>query len=141
MELPWPSHRILTLLLTLTVAACGPQAPGRAPAGSAAAPAYGDIMVEGSIGDASNLIPLLASDSTSHEIAGLVFNGLIKYDKDVNIVGDLGRILGDLQGRPRDHLSPAQGGTLARRPPLHRGGCPLHLSGHDRSEDAHGLCG
>ncbi len=54
-----------------------------------AAPAYGDIMVEGSIGDASNLIPLLASDSTSHEIAGMVFNGLIKYDKDVNIVGDL----------------------------------------------------
>ncbi|MEK7827759.1 MAG: ABC transporter substrate-binding protein, partial [Thermodesulfobacteriota bacterium] len=64
--------------------------PGRAPAGSAAAtPAYGDILVEGSIGDASNLIPLLASDSTSHGIAGLIFNGLIKYDKDIRIVGDL----------------------------------------------------
>ncbi len=46
-------------------------------------------MVEGSIGDASNLIPLLSSDSTSHEIAGMIFNGLIKYDKDVNVVGDL----------------------------------------------------
>ena len=77
-------------LLSLTVTACGPKEPGRAPAGSAAAtPAYGDIMVEGSIGDASNLIPLLASDSTSHEIAGLIFNGLIKYDKDIRIVGDL----------------------------------------------------
>ena len=87
-----PSGRLswILTLLALTVTACGPQAPGRAPAGSAAAaPAYGDIMVEGSIGDASNLIPLLASDSTSHEIAGMVFNGLIKYDKDVNIVGDL----------------------------------------------------
>lgn len=74
----------------LAVTACTPQAPGGAPAGSSAAePAYGDILVEGSIGDASNLIPLLASDSTSHEIAGLVFNGLIKYDKDVHIVGDL----------------------------------------------------
>lgn len=52
-------------------------------------PAYGDIMVEGSIGDASNLIPILSSDSTSHEISGLVFNGLVKYDKDINIVGDL----------------------------------------------------
>ena len=81
---------ILTMLLAMTVLACGPQTPGRAPAGSAAAaPAYGDIMVEGSIGDASNLIPLLASDSTSHEIAGLIFNGLIKYDKDIRIVGDL----------------------------------------------------
>jgi len=77
-------------LLSLNVTACGPKEPGRAPAGSAAAtPAYGDIMVEGSIGDASNLIPLLASDSTSHEIAGLIFNGLIKYDKDIRIVGDL----------------------------------------------------
>ena len=88
-----PSGRlswILTMLLAMTVLACGPQTPGRAPAGSAAAaPAYGDIMVEGSIGDASNLIPLLASDSTSHEIAGLIFNGLIKYDKDIRIVGDL----------------------------------------------------
>ena len=74
----------------LTVTACSPQAPGGVPAGSGAAePAHGDILVEGSIGDASNLIPLLASDSTSHEIAGLVFNGLIKYDKDVHIVGDL----------------------------------------------------
>ena len=74
----------------LTVTACSPQAPGGVPAGSGAAePAHGDILVEGSIGDASNLIPLLTSDSTSHEIAGLVFNGLIKYDKDVHIVGDL----------------------------------------------------
>ena len=80
---------IALLGLTFT-AACGPEEPGRAPAGSAAdTPAYGDIMVEGSIGDASNLIPLLASDSTSHGIAGFVFNGLIKYDKDIRIVGDL----------------------------------------------------
>jgi peptide/nickel transport system substrate-binding protein len=52
-------------------------------------PAYGDILVEGSIGDASNLIPLLATDSSSHSISGLIFNGLVKYDKDLNIVGDL----------------------------------------------------
>jgi len=52
-------------------------------------PAYGDIIVEGSIGDASNLIPILASDSTSHQIAGMVFNGLVKYDKNLNVVGDL----------------------------------------------------
>ncbi|MBF0551612.1 MAG: hypothetical protein HQK60_13885 [Deltaproteobacteria bacterium] len=52
-------------------------------------PAYGDAMVEGSIGDATNLIPFLSSDSSSHGIAGLVYNGLIKYDKDLNMVGDL----------------------------------------------------
>jgi len=52
-------------------------------------PAYGDILVEGSIGDASNLIPLLATDNASHSISGLIFNGLVKYDRDLNIVGDL----------------------------------------------------
>jgi len=52
-------------------------------------PAYGDILVRGDIGDASNLIPLLASDTASHNIAGMVYNGLVKYDKDMNIVGDL----------------------------------------------------
>jgi peptide/nickel transport system substrate-binding protein len=54
-------------------------------------PAYGDIMVRGDIGDASNLIPLLASDSPSHNIAGMVYNGLVKYDKDMNIIGDLAK--------------------------------------------------
>ncbi|MFQ5647556.1 MAG: ABC transporter substrate-binding protein, partial [bacterium] len=52
-------------------------------------PAYGDTLIEGSIGDASNLIPLLATDGASHSIAGLVYNGLVKYDKNINIVGDL----------------------------------------------------
>lgn len=54
-----------------------------------AQPAYGDTIVEGSIGEATNLIPMLASDSASHSISGLIFNGLVKYDKDVNLVGDL----------------------------------------------------
>src|SRR3990170_2193069 len=52
-------------------------------------PAYGDTVVEGSIGEATNLIPMLASDSASHSIAGLIINGLLKYDKDVRLVGDL----------------------------------------------------
>ncbi len=37
----------------------------------------------------SRLNPLLATDSSSSEIAGFLFNGLVKYDKDLNIVGDL----------------------------------------------------
>ena len=52
-------------------------------------PCYGDAIVAGSIGDASNLIPMLSTDATSHEIAGLIYNGLVKYDKDLNLVGDL----------------------------------------------------
>jgi len=50
---------------------------------------YGDAIVVGSIGEPRTLVPILASDSASGTICGLVFNGLIKYDKDLNLVGDL----------------------------------------------------
>src|SRR4030066_1604125 len=85
---------IILFLSLLFLAACGKeqvddklrQMPNKPPA-------YGDILVRGDIGDASNLIPLLASDSPSHNIAGLVYNGLVKYDKNMNIVGDLAELL------------------------------------------------
>jgi peptide/nickel transport system substrate-binding protein len=83
----------LILLFALICGACsGGQETTEAPVGAnrtASIPAYGDIMVEGSIGDASNLIPILSSDSASHEIAGMIFNGLVKYDRDIKVVGDL----------------------------------------------------
>ena len=50
---------------------------------------YGDAMVVGSISDARTLVPALASDSASSDICGAVFNGLVKYDKNINIIGDL----------------------------------------------------
>lgn len=38
----------------------------------------------------SRLNPILATDSSSSEISGFIFNGLVKYDKDLStIVGDL----------------------------------------------------
>ncbi|MBI4396180.1 MAG: peptide-binding protein [Elusimicrobia bacterium] len=54
-----------------------------------AVPAAGDAYVTASIGDASYLNPLLASDSASGDICSLVYNGLVKYDKDLKLVGDL----------------------------------------------------
>ncbi len=52
-------------------------------------PAYGDMIIRGSIGDASVLLPVLASDSASFDITGLIYNGLVKYDKDIRLEGDL----------------------------------------------------
>jgi len=52
-------------------------------------PAYGDALIVGSIGEPSNLIYMLASDSASHDIAGLIFNGLVKYHTDLSVIGDL----------------------------------------------------
>lgn len=51
--------------------------------------AYGDTIIMGTIGDASSLIPPLASDSSSSAIIGHVYNGLIRYDKDMLFEGDL----------------------------------------------------
>jgi peptide/nickel transport system substrate-binding protein len=50
---------------------------------------YGDAIITASIGDASSLIPILASDSSSAEICGLIYNGLVRYDKDLNLEGEL----------------------------------------------------
>ncbi|MDD5286689.1 MAG: peptide-binding protein [Desulfuromonadaceae bacterium] len=52
-------------------------------------PVSGDSLVEGTIGEASTLIPILASDASSHAVAGQIYNGLVKYDKNLNITGDL----------------------------------------------------
>jgi peptide/nickel transport system substrate-binding protein len=52
-------------------------------------PVYGDAFIYASIGDARTLVPILASDAGSTDITGMVFNGLVKYDKNVKLVGDL----------------------------------------------------
>lgn len=52
-------------------------------------PPNGDALVVGSIGDASRLLPLLATDSASGDIVGLLFHGLLKYNEQLDIVGDL----------------------------------------------------
>ncbi|HTL71026.1 MAG TPA: peptide-binding protein [Candidatus Eisenbacteria bacterium] len=54
------------------------------------APAFAsDAFVTASIAEPSNLIPFFATDTASSEISRLVFNGLVKYDKDLKLVGDL----------------------------------------------------
>ncbi len=68
---------------------CGAKEPVSVKPHGDAQPAYGDTLVEGTIGEASTLLPLLATDSASHSVAGLIYNGLVKYDEQLRIVGDL----------------------------------------------------
>ncbi|MBU3955595.1 peptide-binding protein, partial [bacterium] len=49
----------------------------------------GDTIVFSSIGDASFLNPVLAGDASSAEINDLVYNGLVKYDKNLVLTSDL----------------------------------------------------
>ncbi|MEJ2091510.1 MAG: peptide-binding protein [Syntrophobacterales bacterium] len=75
--------------LLIMFAGCGSPEAEKEYGGPDTGPAYGDLLIDASIGDASTLIPPLASDAASHEVAALIYNGLVKYDGDLNLVGDL----------------------------------------------------
>ncbi len=51
--------------------------------------AYGDGLASSSIAEPINLIPAISSDSASHQVTAYIYNGLVKYDKNLNLVGDL----------------------------------------------------
>ncbi len=48
-----------------------------------------NTFVTASIGDARRLNPILANDSASGSINDMIFNGLVKYDKNIKLIGDL----------------------------------------------------
>ena len=52
---------------------------------TAGTPAYGDTFIQASIGDIGGLIPSLTSDQSSHEVGGMIYDGLVKLDKDLNM--------------------------------------------------------
>jgi len=49
-------------------------------------PVSGDTFVQASIGDITGLIPNITSDGPSHAIGGLIYDGLVQTDKDLNWV-------------------------------------------------------
>ncbi len=79
----------LTIVLMLVLAGCNAQDPVVPENGSNGKPAYGDTFIEASIGEPSTLLPVLASDSASSDINGLVYNGLVRYDKNLRLEGVL----------------------------------------------------
>jgi peptide/nickel transport system substrate-binding protein len=85
---------ILFLLLgSLLFSACNRQENAVMPssANPAALPVHGDTIVSGMIGDATNLLPVLSSDSASSEVSELVYNGLVRYDKNLKLEGELAK--------------------------------------------------
>ena len=84
--------RILVAVLAVVLAAaCAKEKKDAGGAGAAGsdAPAYGDAIVEGSIGDVSGFLTAVTSDSASHTAANYVFNGLVRYDKNLKLEGEL----------------------------------------------------
>ena len=71
-------HFFYIVLILFLLPACGQKAE-RNP----------NSFVYSSIGDARRLNPIIANDSASGTINDQVFNGLVKYDKDIRLIGDL----------------------------------------------------
>lgn len=77
-------------LILLLLAACNNSEQASLPGvKEALTPAYGDTFIEASIGDASTLLPVLASDTASSDINSQLYNGLIRYNKDLVAEGEL----------------------------------------------------
>jgi len=81
----------LIILLLLALVSCSEKEADKPLILKHGKPAYGDALVNGSIGEPSTLIPLLASDSSSHDVAGQIYNGLVRYDKNLQLEGELAR--------------------------------------------------
>ena len=78
---------LVSLLLLLGMFGCNRQEAGVPLAEQTGKPAYGDTIIEASIGEPSTLLPVLASDSASSDINGLVYDGLLRYDKNLQLEG------------------------------------------------------
>jgi peptide/nickel transport system substrate-binding protein len=85
----FPLYIFLCFVLTAFCGCSQPEEPESVKDIKNPKPAYGDAIVSGSIGEPSTLIALFASDFASHAVAGLIFDGLVRYDKDLTIIGDL----------------------------------------------------
>ena len=81
--------RLLWPVLMLLLMACEQQTAVTSAEGETARPAAGDTFIEASIGEPSNLLPVLSADSASSDINGLVYNGLLRYDKNLRLEGVL----------------------------------------------------
>jgi len=77
------------VLLMFVLWGCNQTEQATLPAATPSGPVRGDTFIEASIGDASNLLPVLSSDSASSDISSLVYSGLVRYDKDLKIEGEL----------------------------------------------------
>ncbi len=64
---------------------------GGEPRAGANTPAYGDTLIEASIGNVSSLIPNITADSASHEVGDYMYNGLVTLDRNLNLVGELAK--------------------------------------------------
>src|SRR5687768_7686070 len=52
-------------------------------------PANGGTMIDAMTGEPSGLIAMIAGESAASAIAGNIFNSLLKYDRNLDLTGEL----------------------------------------------------
>jgi peptide/nickel transport system substrate-binding protein len=78
--------------MVLLVSACG-----KAPSGDAAdfdqsyPPTNGGTLIDATIGEPSGLIPMIAGEAAASAVASNIFNSLLKYDKNLELQGELAK--------------------------------------------------
>lgn len=82
---------VTMMLCTLILAACSQSnTPETNPQLNQAYPAQqGGTMIDAMSGEPSNLIAMMAGESSSSQIASNIFNSLLKYDKNLELTGEL----------------------------------------------------
>jgi ABC-type transport system substrate-binding protein len=81
---------VLTLLLSLCIAAGCREGQREV--------RLSDTVIAALISEPKRLNPLFLTDHVSHSVSGLIFSGLTKFDKDMNIAGDLAESWDIIQG-------------------------------------------
>ena len=81
---------LLALILSLCIAAGCREGHREAP--------LSDTVVAALTSEPKRLNPLFLTDHVSHSVSGLIFSGLTKFDKDMNIAGDLAESWDIIQG-------------------------------------------
>lgn len=79
------------LSITLSIAGCGSSSTSQTDRNSEQAfpPQQGGTMIDAMSGEPSNLIAMMAGESSASQIASNIFNSLLKYDKNLELTGEL----------------------------------------------------
>jgi len=85
------SHRLASaLVLVFLLAGCGKQkTENDVNLETVYAPEAGGTLVDAMTGEPSGLIPMIAGESAASAVAGNIFNSLLKYDKNLELEGEL----------------------------------------------------
>lgn len=83
--------RLIYLLLPFVLIACSKESAPEMNLDQPYPVQSGGVMIDAMTGEPSGLIPMIAGESASSAIASHIFNSLLKYDKNLELEGELAK--------------------------------------------------